>query len=139
MQNTPIRKNSIIRKDIKYSLRLIWILFQLVSKHRNISRVVKIMKKTEIPSIPTVKFKFKFGSHISFSTNWKFPVDLSNTIHRTREVTNVKLEKHKAILFNKFLFQDGVISRKKDPTKGKINKWKIIFLLKNIMIIYNIL
>jgi len=97
-------------------------LFQLVNKHKKINNVVKITKNKEIPSIPTVKFKFKLGNHRIFSTNWKFPVDLSNKTHKNKESKNVMLEKNKAILFNKFLFHEGVNNNKQEPNKGNNNK-----------------
>ena len=58
-QNTPIKKNSMIKKAIKYSFKLCLILFQLIKKHKAISNVVNNKKNKEIPSIPKVKFKFK--------------------------------------------------------------------------------
>jgi len=34
------------------------------------------MKKSEMPSIPKLKFKFKKGIQNSLLTNWKEPIDL---------------------------------------------------------------
>jgi hypothetical protein len=44
-------------------------LFQLVKIHKGINKVVNNKKKIEIPSIPSVKFKFKAGNQKNFTTN----------------------------------------------------------------------
>ena len=43
------------------------------------------MKKSEIPSIPKVKFKFEKGIHNNLLTNWKEPVDLLKKTHKNKE------------------------------------------------------
>jgi hypothetical protein len=69
MEKTPIRKNSITKKAIKNSFTFVLMLVQLIKIHKKINRVVKSTKKSEIPSIPKLKFKFKKGIHSSLFTN----------------------------------------------------------------------
>jgi len=54
------------------------------------------MKKSEIPSIPTLKFKFEKGIHNDLLTNWKEPVDLLKKSHKNREITYKKPDVFKA-------------------------------------------
>jgi hypothetical protein len=57
-----------IRNEIKYSLTYILIPFQLAKRHKGINNVVNIIKKSEIPSKPNVRFKLKAGNHKISST-----------------------------------------------------------------------
>lgn len=84
------------KKAIKNSFTLIEMLVQLIRMHKKINRVVKRMKKSEIPSIPKLKFKFKNGIHNDFVTNWKEPIDLLKKNHKNKEITNNKLDTFKA-------------------------------------------
>ena len=68
MEKTPIKKNSITRNAIKNSLIFFVTLVQLINIHKKISKVVKRIKKSEIPSTPTLKFKFKKGIHNNLLT-----------------------------------------------------------------------
>jgi hypothetical protein len=118
MQNTPIKKNSIIKKHNKYSFKLCCILFQLTKRHNKINNVVNIIKNKEIPSTPIVTFKFKDGIQKILVTNWKIPKDLLNITHKIKEQIKVKHEKFKAINFNICLLVDDVNIKKNDPNKG---------------------
>ena len=75
-----------------------------------------------MPSIPIVKFKLRLGAQKILSTNWKFPVDLSNKIHKPNDKIKVRLVINNDIVFNKFLFQDGVTKSNITPIKGNNNK-----------------
>ena len=44
-------------------------LVQLINIHKKINNVVKRMKKSDMPSIPRLKFKFKKGIHNNLLTN----------------------------------------------------------------------
>jgi len=57
------------KKAIKNSFIFILTLVQLISMHKKINKVVRRMKKIEIPSIPKLKFKFKKGIHSNLLTN----------------------------------------------------------------------
>jgi hypothetical protein len=69
MEKTPIKKNSMTRKAIKNSFIFALTLVQLINTHKKINNVVKRMKKSEMPSIPKLKPKFKKGTHNSLLTN----------------------------------------------------------------------
>lgn len=73
----PIKRKFKKRKEIKNSFKCSTTLFQLVKRHNGISKVVSIIKNKEIPSIPTVKFRFKLDNQQKVLTNWKEAVDLS--------------------------------------------------------------
>jgi len=64
-----MRKNSIIKKAIKNSFMFVLTLVQLINIHKKINKVVKRIKKIEIPSIPILKLKFKKGIHNNLLTN----------------------------------------------------------------------
>ena len=76
------------------------------------------MKKSEIPSIPRLKFKFKKGIHNNLLTNWKELIDLLKKTHNNKEVTYVKQDMFKAVTFNNNWFEAGTNNNKKVPTKG---------------------
>lgn len=69
MEKTPIKKNSMTKKAIKNSFIFVLTLVQLINIHKKTSKVVKRIKKSEIPSIPKLKFKFKKGIHNNLLTN----------------------------------------------------------------------
>ena len=100
MEKTPIRKNSMIKKAIKNSFMFTSTLVQLINTHKKINNVVKRIKKSEIPSTPKLKFKFRKGIHENVLTNWKEPIDLLKKTHRNRETTYEKHDIFKAIDFN---------------------------------------
>ena len=58
------------------------------------------MKKSEIPSTPRVKFKFKKGIHNNLLTNWKELMDLLKKTHKNSESTYIKQDVFKAMFFN---------------------------------------
>jgi len=58
------------------------------------------MKKSEIPSIPILKFKFKKGIHNNLLTNWKEPIDLLKKTHKNNDITYRKHEIFNAIDFS---------------------------------------
>jgi len=118
MEKTPIRKNSITKKAIKNSFTFVLMLVQLIKIHKKINRVVKSTKKSEIPSIPKLKFKFKNGIHDDLVTNWKEPIDLLKKTHKNKEITNNRLDTFKANDFNSEWLEAGTINKKKVPTKG---------------------
>jgi len=126
VEKTPIRKNSITKKAIKNSFIFFLTLVQLISIHRKTNKVVKRMKKREIPSIPKLKFKFKKGIHNNLLTNWKELIDLLKKTHKNREITYVKPDTFKAIIFNNELFEAGTNNSNEMPingsTKIKTNK-----------------
>ena len=82
--------------------------------------VVNITKKSEIPSIPKGKFKFKKGIQKNFSVNWKVPIDLSNKTQVIKDTTKVRHEVFKTIDFKTFLLWNGVTNKAKLPIKGNI-------------------
>ena len=86
MEKTPIKKNSITKKAIKNSFMFVLTLLQLINMHKKINKVVKRMKKSEIPSIPKLKLKFKKGIHSSLLTNWKELIDLLKKTHKNKEI-----------------------------------------------------
>ena len=65
----PIRKKFKRRKAIKNSFKLKLMLFQLINKHNGINKFVKTTKNKEIPSIPKIKFKFKYDNQDIFIIN----------------------------------------------------------------------
>lgn len=69
MQNVPIKRKSKKRKASKNSFKFALILFQLVNKHNGINKVVNNTKNKDIPSTPSIKFKFKLGNQKNFTTN----------------------------------------------------------------------
>lgn len=88
--------------------------------------MVKRIKKSEIPSIPRLKFKFRKGIHNNLLTNWKEPIDLLKKNHKNKETRYKKQDIFKAIHFNSEWFDAETKSSKKVPIKGntirKINK-----------------
>ena len=86
--------------------------------HKKISKVVKRIKKSEMPSIPKVKFKFKKGIHNIWLTNWKEPIDLLKKTHKNREVTYDIQDTFKAMDFNNEWFEAGTNNKKKVPING---------------------
>ena len=93
-------------------------LSQLVNRHKGISRVVNKIKNNDMPSTPTVKFKFNPGIHKNLSTNWNVPIDLSNENHKNNDNTNVKQENFSAIDFNKNLLDEGIVNNNNEHNKG---------------------
>jgi len=101
------------------------------------------MKKSETPSIPKLKFKFKKGIHNNLLTNWKEPIDLLKKNHKNKETTYKKQDVFKAISFNKEWFEVGTNNNKKIPIKGntirKTNKFDTSnhekFNIKNLEVI----
>ena len=85
------------------------------------------MKKSEIPSIPKLKLKFKKGIHNTLLTNWKELIDLLKKTHKNKEITYRKQDTFKAIDFNNKWFEAGTNNKKKIPIKGntirKTNKF----------------
>jgi len=81
-------------------LTYILTLVQLISIHKKINKVVKRIKKSEIPSIPILKFKFKKGIHNNLLTNWKEPIDLLKKTHKNNDITYEKHEIFNAIDFS---------------------------------------
>ena len=130
MQKTPIKKNSIIKKANKYSFKLNLILSQLTNKHNGINKVVNKIKNNEIPSTPIVKLILNNkGIHENLFTNWNVLTDLSKKTHNTNDSKKVKHEIFNAINLNKFLFVEGVITKKKAPNKGNNNIYVNKFLI----------
>jgi len=76
------------------------------------------MKKSEIPSIPTLKFKFEKGIHSNLLTNWKEPVDLLKKTHKNKEITYKKQDTFKARDFNNEWFDADTNNKQKVPIKG---------------------
>jgi len=68
-------------------------LVQLIRIHKKINKVVRRRKKSEIPSIPKLKFKFRIGIHKNFVTNWNEPVNLLKKNHKIMK-KYTKLPKH---------------------------------------------
>ena len=93
-------------------------LVQLISIHKKINKVVKRMKKSEIPSIPKLKLKFKKGIHSSLLTNWKELIDLLKKTHKNKEIIYKKQDTFKAIDINNEWFEAGTNSKRKVPIKG---------------------
>ena len=96
-------------------------LVQLINIHRKINKVVKRMKKSDIPSIPTLKLKFRKGIHSNLLTNWKDPIDLLKKTHKNSDSTYVIQDTFKAIFFNNEQFEAGISNRRKTPIKGNNN------------------
>ena len=121
-----------IKNAIKNSFIFVSTLVQLISIHKKINNVVKRIKKSEIPSIPKLKFKFKKGIHQNLLTNWKEPIDLLKKIHRNKETTYAKQDTFKAIYFNNEWFEAGTNNRRKTPIKGniKMNTSKLVVFNK---------
>ena len=90
--------------------------------HKGISNVVKIIKNNEIPSTPTVKFRFKEGTQNNWSTYWNWLVDLSNQTHKNRDKINVENEKNNAVIRNNWKFHLGINNKKKAPIMGKTKR-----------------
>lgn len=86
--------------------------------HKKINKVVKRIKKSDIPSIPKLKFKFKKGIHNNLLTNWKEPTDLLKKTHKNKEIIYDKQDTFKAIDFNNEWFEAGTNNKKKVPIKG---------------------
>jgi len=57
------------KKAIKNSFIFVLTLVQLINMHKKINKVVKSIKKSEIPSMPKLTFKFKKGIHNNLLTN----------------------------------------------------------------------
>lgn len=104
-------------------------LVQLINIHKKINKVVKRIKKIEIPSIPILKLKFKKGIHNNLFTNWKELIDLLKKTHKSKEVRYKKHDIFNAIDFNNEWFEAGISNKKKVPIKGnnrrKTNKFGI--------------
>ena len=97
--------------------------------HKKINKVESNKKKSEIPSIPSVKLMFKKGIQNNLLTNWKNPIEESNKTHNNKEKINVIHDILKATFFNNNLLVSGIIKSNKIPIKGKINKiFKIFFI-----------
>jgi len=107
-------------------------LVQLINIHKKINKVVKRIKKSEIPSTPKLKFKFKKGIHQNLLTNWKEPIDLLKKIHKNKETINTKQDIFRAIDFNNEWFEAGTNSKRKTPIKGsvKLNTSKLVIFNK---------
>ena len=88
------------KKAIKNSFIFVVTLVQLINMHKKINKVVKIIKKSEMPSIPKLKFKFKKGIHKNLLTNWKEPTDLLKKTHKNKEIEYKKQDTFKAMDFN---------------------------------------
>ena len=58
-----------IKKAIKNSFTFALMLVQLIRIHKKINKVVRRTKKSEIPSIPIIKFKLNEGINKNFITN----------------------------------------------------------------------
>ena len=106
------------KKAIKNSFIFILTLVQLINIHKKINKVVKRIKKIEIPSIPKLKFRFKKGIHNNLLTNWKELIDLLKKTHKNNEIIYVKHDVFKAMDFNKPWFEAGTNNKKKVPIKG---------------------
>lgn len=106
------------RKAIKNSFMFVLTLVQLINMHKKINKVVKRMKKSEMPSIPKLKFKFKKGTHNSLLTNWKEPTDLLKKTHKSKEMEYKKHDTFKAMVFNNKWFEAGTNNKEKTPIKG---------------------
>ena len=106
---------------------LILTLVQLINIHKKINKVVKSIKKSETPSIPTLKFKFRKGIQGKLLTNWKEPIDLLKKTHKNNEITYEIQDTFKATIFNNKWFEAGINNNKKVPINGniivKINKF----------------
>jgi len=109
-----------IKKAIKNSFTFALMLVQLIRIHKKINKVVRRTKKSEIPSIPRLKFKFKSGIHKNLVTNWKEPVDLLKNTHKNNEIIYIKLDTFKAKNFKSEWLDAGTNNKKKVPTKGSI-------------------
>ncbi len=57
------------KKAIRNSFIFVLTLVQLINMHKKINKVVKSMKKSEMPSTPKLKFRFKKGIHNNLLTN----------------------------------------------------------------------
>jgi hypothetical protein len=121
------------KKATRNSFKLTFTLFQLTKRHKGINKVVNKTKKSEIPSIPNTKFKFKVGTHKNLLTNWNVPMDLLKKIHRTSERIKVKHDTFRATKRNKTRLDDGIINKKNTPIKGNINMHTNKFLILNII------
>lgn len=75
-----------------------------------------------MPSTPTLKLRFKKGTHNILLTNWKEPLDLLKKTHKNKEITYTTQEIFKAMAFNIEMLEDGVHNSIKTPIKGNINK-----------------
>lgn len=74
------------KKAIRNSFILVLTLVQLINMHKKINKVVKSIKKSEMPSIPKLKFRFKKGIHNNLLTNCKEPMDLLKNTHKNKEM-----------------------------------------------------
>jgi hypothetical protein len=79
------------------------------------------MKKSEIPSTPKLKFKFKKGIHNNLLTNWKELIDLLKKTHKNNESTYMIQDIFKAMFFNNEQLDAGTSNKKKTPSKGNSN------------------
>jgi len=120
------------KKAIKNSFIFVLTLVQLINMHKKINKVVKSIKKSEIPSMPKLTFKFKKGIHNNLLTNWKEPTDLLKKTHKNREIEYKKQETFKAIDFNNKWFEAGTNNIRKTPIKGNtnINTSKLVIFKK---------
>ena len=75
--------------------------------------MVNTIKKSEIPSIPIVKFKFKLGNQKNVVINWNEAVDFSKNPHKIREKLKEKQEIFKATIFNSFVLLKGINNKNK--------------------------
>ena len=99
-----------------------------------INKVVKTTKKIDSPSTPKGKLIFSTGTHKSFSTNWKVPMDLLKKTNKKSDIMNVAQEQLNAIYLNNFLLDDGIMDKLKTPIKGNIKINDNIFVKFNIII-----
>ena len=90
--------------------------------HKKINNVVKRIKKSEIPSTPKLKFKFRKGIHNNLVTNWKEPIDLLKKTHKKSEITYKRQDTFKAVDFNNEWLEDGTHNKKKVPIKGSAKR-----------------
>lgn len=118
MQNVPIRRKSRKRKAIRNSFRLEWILFQQIRRHSGINKVVNNKKNKDIPSKPSVKFRFKVGNQKILWTNWKELVDFWKKLHKSNEPLNDKQEHFRATVFNNFFLLKGIKNKRTIPKSG---------------------
>ena len=126
------------KKAIKYSLTLVLIPFQLARIHKGISKVVKIIRNNDIPSIPNIKLILKEGNQKMLLTNWNLVTELSNQTHKNKETIKVINEKFNAVRRNNLIFHEGIIKRIEAPIKGKIKRCERIFSGVNIFLFYGI-
>ena len=91
---------------------------EATSTDLNVARDKLISFYKEIPSIPSVTFRFKTGIHNNLLTNWKVPTDFLNPPQTNKKRMKGIDEKLRATIFINFCCSGFIKINKKIPING---------------------